>query len=160
MSSSPNRASNSTGKSRRKEVTLDLGTARQMLPLVRSIVVDIRGHHQKLNQLNPEQDRLERNRHSLDWTERSRRYSIHDEIRLSEKNLANAVSELDALGVTLVNPDSGQVDFPTRINGRSAAFTWHFDEEAVGHWHYSGEPQRRPIPNDWQQGTPIRARSE
>ena len=37
MSNTPNRASNSAGKPRKKEVTLDLTTARQMLPLVQSM---------------------------------------------------------------------------------------------------------------------------
>ena len=41
MSSTPNRATNPAGKPRKKEVTLDLSTARQMLPLVKSIVTDI-----------------------------------------------------------------------------------------------------------------------
>ena len=36
--------------------------------------------------------------------------------------LTNAVTELDELGVTLIDPKGGQVDFPTRINGRQAVF--------------------------------------
>ena len=41
MSNTPNRASNSAGKPRKKDITLDLSTAQQMLPLVKSIVADI-----------------------------------------------------------------------------------------------------------------------
>ena len=55
MSSTPNRASNPAGKPRRKEITLDLTTARQMLPLVRSIVSDIVTSRTALNKLAPEE---------------------------------------------------------------------------------------------------------
>lgn len=160
MSTPSRRASQSSGKSRKKDVTLDLSTTRQMLPLVKSIVADIVGTKQRLTKLVPEQETLERNRRSLGWVERQRRYSITDEIAQAERNLTGAVTELDALGLTLVNDVMGQVDFPTRINGRPAAFSWQLGEEGVAHWHYTGELQRRPIPSDWQQGTPLRVRGE
>lgn len=160
MSTPSRRASQSSGKSRKKDVTLDLPTTRQMLPLVKSIVADIVGTKQRLTKLVPEQETLERNRRSLGWAERQRRYSITEEIVQAERNLTGAVSELDALGLTLVNDVMGQVDFPTRINGRPAAFSWQLGEEGVAHWRYMGELQRRPIPSDWQQGTPLRVRGE
>lgn len=161
MSSSPNRASRQpAGKSRRPNATVDLPTARQMLPLVRSIVTDIVDTHQKLTELSVEQDALDNNRRGLDWANRQRRYAVHEEVAQTEKHLNGAVSELSALGLTLVDAPMGQVDFPTRINGRPAAFTWQLGEDAVGHWRYTGEANRRPIPDDWQPGTPIRYRSE
>ena len=52
MSNSPNRASrHPAGKPRKPDVTLDLPTARQMLPLVRSIVTDIVATHHRLAEL-------------------------------------------------------------------------------------------------------------
>lgn len=160
MSSSPNRASHPAGKSRRKDVSLDFNTARRMLPLVKSIVADIVDTQQRLIRLAPERDALDDSRRVLDWASRQRRYAIHDEVTQAEKVLATAVTELDALGVTLVDPDAGQVDFPTRINGRQAVFSWRLGEDGVAHWRYTGEKSRRPIPADWQSGTPIRFRSE
>jgi len=162
MSSTPNRASNPAGKPRRKEITLDLTTARQMLPLVRSIVSDIVTSRTALNKLAPEQERLDRHRRDLAWLERQRRYQIQDEIVATEKSLTHALGELTALGVSLLDAEAGEVDFPTKINGRPAAYNWKLGEEAVRFWHYSGEEQRRPIPTDWDQGaaavtaTPIR----
>ncbi len=161
MSSSPNRASpHPAGKPRRKDVTVDLPTARQMLPLVRSIVADIADTQKRLTGLTSEQEALDRNRRALGWTDRQRRYAVHDEVAKAEKNLAGAVSELDALGLTLVDAEAGRVDFPTRINGRPAAFSWQLGEDAVQFWRYAGEDHRRPIPPDWQPGTPIRYRGE
>lgn len=161
MSSSPNRASNSAGKSpKRKDVSLDLNTARRMLPLVRSIVTDIVDTQRKLARLATERDALDDSRRALDWNSRQRRYAVHDEVSNAEKSLATAVTELDALGVTLVDPAAGQVEFPTRINGRQAVFSWQVGEDGVSHWRYTGERSRRAIPAGWQSGSPIRYRAE
>jgi len=163
MSSMPNRASNPAGKPpRRKEVSLDLPTARQMLPLVRSIVSDIVSSRHAINKLTPEQERLERHRRDLVWQERQRRYQVGEEISAAEKSLTVALTELKSLGVNLVDDEFGEVDFPTKINGRSAAFTWKYGEDGVAHWHYTGEEQRRAIPTDWDSSspTPIRFRGQ
>lgn len=155
MSNTPYRASNSPGKPRKKSVTLDLLTTRQMLPLVQSIVNDIVNYRQAINLLTPEQERLDRHRRDLVWKERQRRYQVTDEIAAAEQALTTAMSELSGLGVQLVDDEAGEVDFPTKINGRPAAFTWRLGEDAVKHWHYQGEEQLRPIPDDWMQGASL-----
>ncbi|MBA4067137.1 MAG: DUF2203 domain-containing protein [Isosphaera sp.] len=164
MSSTPNRATNPAGKPRRKEVTHDLPTARQMLPLVKSIVADIVTTRRALAGLAPEHDRLERHRRDLSWLERQRRYQVSDEMAAAEKAITTAAGELAGLGVNLVDDEAGEVDFPTKINGRAAAFTWKLGDDAVRHWHYQGEDQLRPIPADWDQGTttltPVRFRGQ
>jgi hypothetical protein len=149
MSNTPNRASNPAGKPRKKEITLDLTTARKMLPLVQSIVTDIVASRRAINALTPEQERLERQRHDLVWQERQRRYQVADEIVAAEKALATAVGELNGLGVAIIDDEAGEVDFPTKVNGRSAAFSWLLGEDELRHWHYSDEEFRRPIPTDW-----------
>ncbi len=161
MSNTPNRASNSAGKPRKKEVTLDLSTARQMLPLVKSIVSDLVTSRRALNTLAPEQQRLDRQRRELVWQERQRRYQVADEIVAAEKAWSKALGELNELGITLVDDELGEVDFPTKVNGRTAAFSWIAGEEALRHWHYADEESRRPIPSDWDKAgavTPIRYR--
>lgn len=163
MSSTPNRATNPAGKPRKKDIALDLTTARQMLPLVKSIVSDIVNSRQALARLAPEQERLDRHRRDLVWLERQRRYQVTDEIAAVEKLLTTAAGELAGLGVSLVDEVAGEVDFPTKVNGRAAAFTWKLGDDAVRHWHYQGEEQLRPIPNDWDQptpATPIRYRGQ
>src|SRR5437867_3591982 len=155
MSNTPNRATNPASKPRKKDIALDQTTARQMLPLVQSIVSDIVTTRQAIARLAPEQDRLERHRRDLVWLERLRRYQLSDEIAAAEKTLTNAVSELSGLGVSLIDDEAGEVDFPTKINGRPAAFSWKLGDQALVHWHYQGEAQRRPIPHDWDQGMPL-----
>src|SRR5688572_6525047 len=117
MNSSPNRASSPSGKPRRKNISLDLTTARQMLPLVRSIVSDIVDANRRLAELAPQQEMLDEFRRSLSWQSRQRRYAIQDEVKQAEGHLAVAVAELDALGLALVDGGAGRVDFPTRVNG-------------------------------------------
>jgi len=164
MSNTPNRATNPAGKPRKKNITLDLTTARQMLPLVKSIVSDIVNSRQAIARLTPEHERLERHRRDLVWQERQRRYHLTDEIAAAEKVLTVAVGELSGLGVSLVSDEDGEIEFPTKINGRAAAFTWRLGEDAVRNWHFQGEEQLRPIPADWDReqhasATPARYRS-
>jgi len=163
MSNTPNRASNPAGKPRKKDIALDLSTAQQMLPLVKSIVSDIVTSRQAIAKLTPEQDRLERHRRDLVWLERQRRYQVKDEIAAAEKLMTGALTELTNLGVNLVDDEAGEVDFPTKINGRSAAFTWKLGDDTLRNWHYNGEEQLRPIPKDWDQTgvlTPLRFRGQ
>lgn len=164
MSNMPNRATNPAGKPRKKDVTHNLSSVRQMLPLVRSIVSDIVNSRQAISKLTPEQERLERHRRDLVWLERQRRYQVIDELAAAEKILTTAVTELTGLGVNLIDDSNGEVDFPTKINGRPAAFSWRLGEEVLRNWHYQGEEQLRPIPADWDEAkpsaTPIRLRGQ
>jgi hypothetical protein len=155
MSQTPHRATNPAGKPRPRGVVLDLKTARQMLPLVASIVTDLVQHRRIIRQLTPEQEQLFRHRRHLDWNGRQRRYRINEEIAAAERSFADALNELQGLGVQLVDDSVGEVDFPTRILGRPAAFSWRLGEQNVAFWHYQGETTRRPIPGDWEQGVPM-----
>ena len=154
------RASESAGKPRKKPTIIDLSTARQMLPLVRIIVRDIVDQQRRLSDLTTEQNLLDSERRNLNWESRQRRYAVSDERSRAEQSYNTAVGELTGLGVSLDDPESGRVDFPTRINGRPAAFTWQVDETTVGFWRYAGEETRRPIPADWQPGTALMVRSD
>jgi hypothetical protein len=161
MSGSSNkRASESAGKPKRRAATIDLPTARQMLPLVRSIVRDIVDQKQRLTDLVTEQRTLDLERRNLTWESRRRRYLVTEEVSQAERHFATAVGELSQLGVSLTDPIAGRVDFPTRINGRPAAFSWQMGEDGVGFWRYAEEDLRRPIPTDWQPGTALRPRRD
>ena len=160
MSTPSQRATGPTGQPKRKANSIDLSTARQMLPLVASIVRDIVDRRKQLTHLSGEQDLLDRERRSLSWESRRRRYSLADELNTASKAYTAAVGELSQLGVSLVDDAAGSVDFPTRINGRQAAFSWQMGEDGVRFWRYADEEQRRPIPTDWQPGTALRSRGD
>jgi hypothetical protein len=133
----------------RRERVLNLGTARNMLPLVRRIIHDVTRANQALDLLLPEQDQLDRQKRTLDWPARSRRYRLREEIADQEHNLQDGLAELEFLGVDLLDPAKGQVGFPTIVNGRDAYFSWWNGEEDLAHWHFAGEKQRRRIPSSW-----------
>ena len=156
MNETPKRAFGASAKSKRRDVAVDLPTARQMLPLVQSIVRDIVDHQSQLTKLHPEQENLDRHRRDLVWVERERRYHIQEEIQAVEGAFKKAITELRDLGLALVDGQAGRVAFPTRINGRPAIFTWQPGEDNVIYWSYEDEDLRRPIPKEWVPGTPLR----
>lgn len=126
----------------------DLPTVRRMMPLVRRIVADIVQDSAALDKYRFEQEGLDRNKVTLSWPERQRRYFVHSEVARLETRLDDEQRELTALGAVLLDPAAGYVGFPTVIHGRLAYFSWQLGEETVEHWHYDGESLRRPIPAD------------
>ena len=106
---------------------------------------------------------LERRRHILDWPKRQRRYRINEEILTAEKELSAVEAELDALGVVMLEASTGLVGFPTMVNNRAAFFSWRPEEDGLTYWNFSGDMNRRPIPEDWTkpaQESASRARSK
>src|SRR5437667_10619403 len=97
--STENRASGASEKPGRRETNLNLATARSMLPLVQHIIDDILQSQNRLTQLMPEQDRLDRRRRELNWPDRARRYQVRDEVADTERHLEGALAELASLGL-------------------------------------------------------------
>jgi len=133
----------------RGETALSLGTARDMLPLVKHVIADILQQQTALTRLQPEQERLDRQRRQLAWPARQRRYQVREEVAAAERELQAALAELAALGVTLLDCDTGRVGFPTIVNDRRAYFSWKPGEEGIRTWHFVEEAASRPIPASW-----------
>jgi hypothetical protein len=130
---------------------LTWATAQNMLPLVRQIVGDIVQLNGRLAQLQPEKTRLDRERLSLDWPSRRRRYQVTEELARTETRLQEARAELDGLGVALLDEEMGQVGFPTIVNNRRAYFSWRPSDESVDFWHFVDNRHRRPVPAAWKE---------
>jgi hypothetical protein len=145
-------AHDASDRSRRRETVLTFTTASRMLPLVRRIVGDVLEDRRLLAQLQPEQDRLDRERRSLSWPQRARRYQLREDMAARERHLQEALGELDELGVELLDPLEGRIGFPTVVNNTRAYFSWRPREEGLNYWHFAGETVRRPIPLAWQKG--------
>jgi len=133
----------------RGETALSLGTARDMLPLVKHVVADILLQQATLTRLQPEQELLDEHRRQLPWPARQRRYQVREEMAAAERELQAAFAELQALGVNLLDCDTGRVGFPTIVNDRRAYFSWRPGEETIRTWHFVGETASRPIPASW-----------
>jgi hypothetical protein len=154
--STENRASDAPDQGGRREVVLNLGTARRMLPLVARIVSDFLGLQRRRLQLALEQEALDRQRHSLDWPQRQRRYQVHEEGEELVRQLAQTRNELEQLGVVLVEPHEGRIGLPTVVNGHLAFFSWKPGDDGLRHWHFAGETVRRTIPPSWKDSGDVR----
>jgi hypothetical protein len=140
------------------DLVLTWGASHAMLPLVGRIVTDIMHGHARLALLRPEQKRLDSQRHTLSWPERSRRYQVQEELAAVEKDLRQAYTELEGLGVAVLHGASGLVGFPTIVNDRRAFFSWRPGEEDVVFWNFAGDPVRHAVPESWTK-TPPTAKS-
>jgi hypothetical protein len=144
-----NTASNASERPDRRESAMNLITARRMLPLVQRIVADILADQKSLERLQPEQERLDRQRRELRWPERQRRYQLREEITGLERHLQDALQELQTLAVALLDSKAGRLGFPTIVNDRRAYFSWRPGEETIHSWHFAEENVCRPIPPSW-----------
>lgn len=131
------------------EVVLSLKTVHKMLPLVRHIAHDIIESREAVTRLQPEEQRLDRQRRTLDWPARHRRYEVKEEIAKSEKELEVALNELRELGLVLLSAANGRIGFPTLVNNRRAFFTFEPTEEKLENWQFADEDTQRPIPASW-----------
>jgi len=63
--------------------------------------------------------------------------------------VGHCLAELDAIGVSVKDLDSGLLDFPGLRDGEEVELCWRVGEPRVAHWHRIGEgfPGRKPI--DW-----------
>ncbi len=159
MNGFPKRASNPSRSQGREVIVLDLPTVRKMLPLVRHVVAELLAIDQQVGPLVIEQAGLERNRRSLSWPERQRRYQLQDDIARLTQQRKDTVAELEGLGVQVIDPVTGRVGFPTIVNTKPAFFSWQPGESEVGHWHFAGDTdRRRTIPVSWTNDTPVAPR--
>src|SRR5437660_828817 len=116
MNSSAENRANSQKEPGANTPIFDLAGARRMLPLVRRIVGDVVCQQHELARLHPEQAQLDRERRTLPWPDRSRRYQLRDEIAALEAQLPLTLIELKELGVTLLDASTGRVGFVTAVN--------------------------------------------
>jgi hypothetical protein len=144
-----NAAFNTSEKPERRDFVLNLNTARRMLPLVQRVVGDILADRKILDRLQPEQDRLDRHKRELVWQERQRRYQVHEEVNTAERHIQAALEELSSLGISLLEPETGRIGFPTLVNDQRAFFSWQPGEETLASWHFAEETAARPIPASW-----------
>jgi hypothetical protein len=127
-----------------------------MLPLVQRVVCDVVQYGRLLAQLRPEQTRLDRQRRTLAWPERCRRYRIQEDVADAERGLQDALAELAGLDVVLLDPHAGRIGFPTIVNNRQAFFSWQLDEDGLKHWHFPEDETRRLIPANWAKSANMR----
>ena len=115
--------------------------ANAMLPLVRSIASDIRDIFRRVTGRRSDLHRLLR-RGSL-----SAGTQYDAEVNESRADLKEEYEkiwqfreELESLGVSLRNPESGAIEFPATIMGRDAFYCWEIGESEVHFWRDATSP--------------------
>jgi hypothetical protein len=147
--STDNRASSAAENTPGPAKVFDLALARRMLPLVQRIADEIQQNQRQVALLLPEQETLDRERRSLAWPDRLRRYTIREEIAGCEELISHAQCELEALGLRLLDTEYVRVGFPTLVNNRRAFLSWQPGEDGISYWNYLGDNNRQPIPVSW-----------
>jgi hypothetical protein len=123
-----------------KRFTLDEANA--MLPLVNSIVMDIREVFRAVTGRRSDLHRLLRKGSS-----KSTGQLYADEVAESRADLQveydqiwHFREELESLGVMLRQPEEGWVEFPATFAGHEAFFSWRFGEKEILYWREHDAP--------------------
>jgi hypothetical protein len=157
-----NRASGASEQSGSHDRVMTWHASRTMLPLVGRIAGDVVQYHEQLTRMQPEFAHLERNRRTLSWPDRARRYQLEEDIASAQNEMRTLLAELEVLGLTLLEPALGLIGFPTLVNDRRAFFSWRPGETSVLFWNYADDLTRHPVPEDWTEvpsERPARGRS-
>jgi len=119
--------------------------ANRTLPLVRRIVRDIvetyatwRGKVHEF-EVATAQSRADR--------PSARAEELQQDAQRLARDIQGFVGELQTLGVEFKGFDTGLVDFPSEMEGRTVYLCWKLDEESVTFWHEvdDGFAGRRPL---------------
>lgn len=138
--------------SERRDLLFNLTMVMKMLPLVRGIVADVLARQRDRAIVGPELAKLDRQKRTLDWAGRQRRYQLQEQVNTADQTAHECEDELLGLGVVLLDHRQGRVGFPTMVNERPAYFSWHPGEDDNLHsWHFAEESSCRPIPQAWLQ---------
>jgi hypothetical protein len=63
------------------------------------------------------------------------------------QRVKDALAEIDATGVQVKDLDTGLLDFPCKVEGRTLLLCWKLGEQGITHWHGTSEgfAGRKPI---------------
>ncbi|GAB5406318.1 MAG: hypothetical protein Aurels2KO_45490 [Aureliella sp.] len=132
---------NDVGASTQATKRFSLEEARAMLPLVNSIVSDIADIFQRVTGRRADLHRLMRG------NSRQAGSAYDDEVAESRADLQEEYDkiwlfreELESLGVTLRQSETGEIEFPTLVDGVEAYFSWRLGEETISHWRLADSP--------------------
>lgn len=127
----------------------DVAGAREMLPLVRTIVADLLDAQAGVAS-------AQRSLAAAEAESKTEAWRAGDELADRQKRLATVQGELKKLGVHLLDGGRGDVGFPTIINGALAYLVLRGEDDDVYQWRYCDQPRFRPIPASWYATAPAR----
>jgi hypothetical protein len=119
--------------------------ANKTLPLVRRIVSDAVRDYWRWQEKVREYEEVAANRTIDEPNDEAVR--LERETQQLARDIDGYIAEIRQLGVQMKGIDSGLVDFPAEVNGRSVLLCWQLGEESVQYWHEedAGFAGRQPV---------------
>jgi hypothetical protein len=119
--------------------------ANKTLPLVRRIVSDAVRDYWRWQEKVREYEEVAANR-TIDQPN-DEAVRLERETQQLARDIDGYIAEIRQLGVQMKGIDSGLVDFPAEVNGRSVLLCWQLGEESVQYWHEedAGFAGRQPV---------------
>ena len=119
--------------------------ANRTLPLVRRIVGDLVRDYWRWQEKVREYEEIAATRQADQPNEEADR--LEREAQQLALDIDGYLAEIRALGVEMKGFDTGLVDFPAEVDGRSVLLCWQLGEDSVRYWHeeHAGFAGRRPV---------------
>ncbi|MEQ8764806.1 MAG: DUF2203 domain-containing protein [Planctomycetota bacterium] len=128
-----------------------LEEANGALPLVRTVIEDLQSDYRRLKSYRQMLRALEDISRDQVRDIEYRRWVAKEKVMALETDLERYLKELDLIGCSLRDIETGLVDFPTTVEGKLGYFCWQAGENAIGFWHEleeDGEDVRKPLPSN------------
>jgi hypothetical protein len=129
--------------------TFTLSEAQTLLPVLESLLKRAQESALRANHFEHEMQQLTQRIHlaggmHIDVVAAARRRAERDKAAQQAKDL---LTEIDEIGVTVQDLETGLLDFPCQIDGATVLLCWKLGESAITHWHTSEESpdDRKPL---------------
>jgi len=121
--------------------TFTIEEAQARLPLVRSIVRDLKNLAQRMDQTRSRLEALKvrRGEKAAGDIYGQELQAVEAGLEDDAQRLESYVEELLELGIEPVDYSEGVVSFPSLMFGRSVCLSWKYDEPAIEYWHENDE---------------------
>jgi len=131
------------------EKTFNLDEARELLPVLESLLRTAIGGKKLMEEVEAEMQSLTQRIFinggtHVDVVAVARRKA---ERAKAEQRAKDALAEIDSIGVQVKDIDTGLLDFPCEVDGRIVLLCWKMGETSITHWHSTEEgfAGRKPI---------------
>ena len=119
--------------------------ANKTLPLVRRIVSDAVRDYWRWQEKVRQYEEVAAHRRADAPSDEAER--LEKETQQLAHDIDGYIAEIQQLGVQMKGIDTGLVDFPAEVNGRSVLLCWQLGEDSVQYWHEedAGFAGRQPV---------------
>jgi len=124
-----------------EERLFTLEEASQVIPRLRTLLIQASEEWRKMRELNPEIQKV-RDKVPLDGFS-----PVGVQYIECVSHLMYVLNQVKEMGVHIKDVDKGLVDFPYMRNGKVVYLCWHLGEDSIGYWHdiEAGFAGREPL---------------